>query len=181
MLFVPNVLSPAECAAAIAVADALFPAEAAPLERGNQDAAIRRSSVQWLAEHPRTAFLHAKLETMLRALNMATFGFDLTGWGEPLQLATYTAAQAGFFDWHADRGKAAGTIGRKLSATIQLSDPADYQGGALLLNADGVPVEAPREQGMLILFPAYTLHTVRPVTSGVRKALVAWMHGPPLR
>lgn len=181
MLFLDNILSPAECAAAIAAADELFPAEAAPMEYGNRDESLRRSSVQWLTEHDRTDFLFRKLGMLMMSLNPATFGLDVFGFREPMQLATYRADEQGFFDWHVDRGKAPGTRSRKLSCTIQLSDPADYDGGELLLNAEGTPVQAPKEQGTMILFPSYVLHTVRPVTRGVRKALVVWMHGPPLR
>ncbi|MCR4379301.1 MAG: 2OG-Fe(II) oxygenase, partial [Rhodospirillales bacterium] len=60
----------------------------------------------------------------------------------------------------------------------QLSNPDDYQGGELEINADGHPFQAPREQGTAVAFGAATLHRVAPVVSGLRYSLVAWIHGP---
>ena len=34
-----------------------------------------------------------------------------------------------------------------------------------------------KEQGILVLFPSYILHEVKPVTKGERNSLVAWVTG----
>ena len=70
---------------------------------------------------------------------------------------------------------------RKLSITFQMSDAAEYEGGDLEFNASGRIETAPKKKGQLILFPSYCLHRVAPVTKGTRRALVAWVVGPPLR
>ena len=70
------------------------------------------------------------------------------------------------------------TAKRRLSATVQLSAPEDYDGGSLELR-DGAAVRtATREAGSLVAFPSTTLHRVTPVTRGVRYALVAWYQEP---
>jgi len=40
---------------------------------------------------------------------------------------------------------------------------------------------ADQERGTAIIFPAYVMHRVRPITRGVRRSLVAWVSGPPYR
>lgn len=62
-----------------------------------------------------------------------------------------------------------------LSATLFLSDPADYDGGELIagegLGREGIRLPA----GHLLLYPADTLHEVRPVTRGSRYAAFFWI------
>ncbi len=59
-----------------------------------------------------------------------------------------------------------------LSATLFLSDPEDYDGGAL--TAEGhAPVKLPA--GDMILYPASTVHHVTPVTRGTRIASFFWI------
>jgi len=67
---------------------------------------------------------------------------------------------------------------RKLSFSIQLSEPTDYVGGDLIiyLNSHGTVLN--RDQGIMSAFHSYTLHEVVPVTSGVRYSLVGWVLGP---
>jgi PKHD-type hydroxylase len=64
---------------------------------------------------------------------------------------------------------------------VQLSDPADYDGGELEFMMHRSVVQAERAQGTVVLFPSFLQHRVRPVTRGVRRSLVFWVHGPPFR
>ncbi|MGB0178111.1 MAG: 2OG-Fe(II) oxygenase, partial [Owenweeksia sp.] len=83
-------------------------------------------------------------------------------------------------DWHMDFG--AGEIShRKLSMTVQLSDPADYEGGDLEFMINQKVVTAPRTRGTVIVFPSFILHRVTPVTKGVRHSVVGWVSGTPFR
>ena len=41
--------------------------------------------------------------------------------------------------------------------------------------------EVLNSRGNLVAFPSYVLHQVTPVTSGIRKSLVAWGAGPKFR
>jgi len=76
---------------------------------------------------------------------------------------------------------------RKLSMTINLSDPNDYEGGNLKidtknLNESGVhTLTQIRPQGSLVVFPSYLYHQVTPVTKGTRYSLVVWCVGKPFR
>lgn len=101
----------------------------------------------------------------------------------------------GTYDWHKDEfdqpfGEEAPQhwrgLSRKLSVAVNLSDPADYQGGDLLFkDTYGMEVVdedlrvAIRQQGSVVVFPAYTPHTVTAVTEGIRCSLVSWVLGPP--
>ncbi len=62
-----------------------------------------------------------------------------------------------------------------LSATIFLSDPADYDGGELVIGdpAQNTPVKLPA--GDMVLYGGGTLHHVQPVTRGVRLAAFFWV------
>ena len=68
---------------------------------------------------------------------------------------------------------------RKLSFTIQLSDPDDYEGGnVILLTEEGMKYVVPRKKGTIILFDSRTQHCVNKVKKGVRKSIVGWVVGP---
>ena len=70
-------------------------------------------------------------------------------------------------------------IGRKLSFSIQLSHPDDYEGGNVqLLDEAGNSYIAPRKRGAIVLFDSRTQHRVLKVTKGTRKSIVGWVVGP---
>jgi PKHD-type hydroxylase len=62
-----------------------------------------------------------------------------------------------------------------LSATLFLSDPASYDGGALVIEDTYGAHEVKLAAGDLILYPSSSLHQVTPITRGVRKACVFWV------
>jgi PKHD-type hydroxylase len=59
-----------------------------------------------------------------------------------------------------------------LSATLFLSDPSEYEGGELVAEGQA-PVKL--AAGDMILYPASTVHHVRPVTRGARIASFFWI------
>ena len=68
---------------------------------------------------------------------------------------------------------------RKLSFSIQLSDPDDYEGGNLqLMDENNKSYVAPRQRGSIILFDSRTPHRVQKIRSGERKSIVGWVVGP---
>jgi len=116
-----------------------------------------------------------------------------TDWVESLQLTRYTKNQ--FYDWHRDaadvpysfdhpdpefRGKS-----RKISMTLNLTDPFFYEGGDLEFNFQHKLKDKPqvckvaKPQGTIIFFPSFVHHRVTPVTKGTRWSLVAWILGKP--
>ena len=74
---------------------------------------------------------------------------------------------------------------RKLSMTVNLTDPKNYAGGNLKFdfgvhNAKRFHVcQEIRPRGSVIIFPSYTHHCVTPVTRGTRYSLVLWSLGRP--
>ena len=68
---------------------------------------------------------------------------------------------------------------RKLSFTLQLSDPDDYEGGNVeLIDEANQNYIAPRQRGTIILFDSRTQHRVNKVTKGTRRSIVGWVVGP---
>ena len=62
-----------------------------------------------------------------------------------------------------------------LAATLFLSQPAEYDGGELLVDDTYGVHEVKLPAGGLILYPASSLHHVRPVTRGTRLASFFWI------
>jgi PKHD-type hydroxylase len=144
------------------------------------DPMVNRSTARWLAPAPDTLWIYDKLTDAIAKLNALHFHFRITGLDEELYYVTYDGSEEGHYDWHADTHHDVGFT-RKLSMTVQMSAPSDYEGGELELNGGGRPETMPKDRGRLLLFPSYTVHRVRPVTRGVRSALVSWIVGPPFR
>ena len=77
---------------------------------------------------------------------------------------------------------------RKLSMTLNLNKPGEYDGGNLKFDfgphAGGKRFHECTEirpQGSLIVFPSFVYHQVTPVTRGTRYSLVLWSLGEPFK
>jgi PKHD-type hydroxylase len=140
-----------------------------------KDKKTRDSKVSWLTPSDELEWMYRRITDVVTELNNRFFKFDLYGFIEGFQFTHYQEP-GGKYKKHVDRGLNFYT--RKLSLSIQLSDPDSYKGGDLLLYTEEKPITAPREQGKLILFPSFTMHEVKPVTKGERYSLVAWITGP---
>ncbi|MEG8016309.1 Fe2+-dependent dioxygenase [Sphingomonas sp. 22R3R2A-7] len=62
-----------------------------------------------------------------------------------------------------------------LSATLFLEDPADYDGGELMIEGQFGPQSVKLPAGHMVLYPASSLHRVMPVTRGTRTASFFWL------
>lgn len=62
-----------------------------------------------------------------------------------------------------------------LSATLFLSSPEEYEGGELVVEDTFGVHQVKLPPGHLILYPANSLHHVRPVTRGIRLAAFFWV------
>ena len=151
----------------------------------------RDTNISWLDEPE----LYGMVQPLIHAANVAAdwnFDWDFT---EPAQYTKYGEGQ--FYGWHSDSGTApypvdahenlAGKI-RKLSVTVNLSDPDDYEGGNLQFDLGPQAgddrlhtCEEIRPRGSVIVFPSHVQHRVTPVTSGTRRSLVMWSLGLPFR
>jgi PKHD-type hydroxylase len=107
------------------------------------------------------------------ANNAGWWNFDITDM-EMVQLGRYE--EGGHYDWHTDTATPFNGVQRKLSFTLLLNDPSEFEGGAFeIKNAKDQPN---LKQGSIIVFPSLLEHRVTPVTSGVRYSAVAWATGP---
>ncbi len=79
---------------------------------------------------------------------------------------------------------------RKLSVTISLNDPDEYDGGNLQFDFRNVDPDKKskikscteiRPRGSIIVFPSFVWHRVEPVTRGTRYSLVIWNLGYPFK
>jgi PKHD-type hydroxylase len=144
-------------------------------DAGVPDESIRKSDAAWMFPNEFTSWVFERLAHASMAINSQFFGFDLTGMEQGLQFTTYEAP-GGHYEWHIDRGNAFGC--RKLSLSVQLSDPDEYAGGELELWYGGEPTVVEKQRGMTVWFPSWVMHRVKPVTKGVRRSLVCWISGP---
>ena len=135
---------------------------------------VRSSKVSWLYHTDDLEWVFKKLTDVILDMNKKYFQFNIFGLIEGLQFTNYKAP-SDKYGKHIDR-RYKGVI-RKLSLSVQLTDPKEYEGGDLLLYESelGTPME--KEQGTLVLFPSYILHEVKPITKGERNSLVAWVSG----
>jgi PKHD-type hydroxylase len=62
-----------------------------------------------------------------------------------------------------------------LSVTLFLSEPDEYDGGELIVEDYYGSHEVKLPAGHLVLYPATSLHTVTPITRGVRVASFFWL------
>lgn len=143
---------------------------------GKVDSNIRRSELNWLNKTEENKWVFERLAYVAARLNADYFGFDLTGFGEAIQLTNYHEARQGTYVWHQDFGSSG--ISRKLSMVLQLSDPSEYEGGELQILTRKEPTTMQKKRGLITVFPAWTLHQVTPVIKGTRQTLVAWISGP---
>jgi PKHD-type hydroxylase len=173
----PAAFTAAECAAITALGEARAKVGASVDDRSDLASRdYRISDIAWIEPAPDSHWLYHRLALLFRRLN-ESYGFEICGFVEALQFTCYGPGQ--YFGWHADIGGDSTSL-RKLSLTIQLSEPADYEGGRLEFH--GAPDLPPtRERGAVVGFPAYMAHQVSPVTSGLRRSLVAWAYGPVFR
>ena len=143
-----------------------------------QDDKSRNSFVTFLFPNEYTNWIFLRLAGAITEMNDQFFKFDLSGMEQGLQFTRYTAPGE-HYDWHIDKGYM--TPSRKLSLSVQLSEPTEYKGGGLELQFGGKPIKVPRERGFATFFPSYVLHRVKPVTEGTRYSLVCWVSGPPFK
>ena len=175
-----NAFTAKEVETIVAYGDQLKPMKAELAGRKDAIDHLRITRVAWILKQPEIQWLHARLEEMVLRINAQFYRYDLFGLNEPFQYTIYDAGEGGYYKWHVDMGEK-NYEPRKISLSLQLSDPSDYEGGDLELEVGDGPVSAEKAVGTLIAFPSYVLHRVTPVTAGLRKSLVIWVAGPEFR
>tara|TARA_R100001244_G_C5169447_1_gene131584 strand:+ start:2036 stop:2689 length:654 start_codon:yes stop_codon:yes gene_type:complete len=142
-------------------------------------------------------WIYKEIQPYVNLANRLTnWNFDWD-WTEQMQFTKYGLNQ--HYNWHCDsypkpyidvpdgmKGKI-----RKLSVTVSLSDPDDYDGGGLefdLRNTHDYEWNEKKSKtvcqeikykGSVVVFPSFVWHRVTPVTRGTRYSLVMWNLGQP--
>jgi len=147
---------------------------------GNTRSEYRNSDIAWLGtDDPEHDWIYATLAPVVNEVNQAYFQFDLKEI-LPLQFTCYRAENNGVYRPHLDIGR--DVPNRKLSFSLQLTDPVTHTGGELrFLHLRTEPDVAPKARGKIIFFPSWVVHEVTPVTQGTRHSLVGWVAGPNFR
>lgn len=143
-----------------------------------EDQQLRRSSLNLINPEGEMMWIFERLARTAIEQNTHWFNFELHGLNEGLQLAKYD--QSDLFNWHLDYGGGLAST-RKLSLSVQLSEPEAYEGGDLQFMINDKLYNMPRSAGTVIVFPPFMMHRVTAITSGTRMSLVGWVHGPPFR
>tara|TARA_R110001592_G_scaffold72570_2_gene221545 strand:+ start:645 stop:1232 length:588 start_codon:yes stop_codon:yes gene_type:complete len=148
---------------------------------GKHDTKKRVTTISWIpfAKMPE---MYQQIENQLSIVNLNHFMFDGVRLTEPAQFTEYP--KGGFYDWHMDLsafGQEGRNPVRKISMTLLLSDPKDFTGGDLLFSEMGNEKPLPLKQGQAIFFASFLRHKVAPVKKGIRRSMVMWFGGPPLK
>jgi PKHD-type hydroxylase len=159
-----------------------LPHKSGTVDVGNEryDRDTRITKVAWIERTAQSEKFYDRLEEIILSLNSQFFQYDLTAM-VPLQHVVYEGSDQGHLEWHIDYAKESDqkrSEFRKLSLSIQLSDPSEYEGGELQARVRGEIDVAPKTFGTVIAFSSFTLHRVTLVTAGIRKAIIVWVLGP---
>tara|TARA_R110000787_G_scaffold114998_1_gene224885 strand:+ start:2391 stop:2957 length:567 start_codon:yes stop_codon:yes gene_type:complete len=139
--------------------------------------ASRSSTVTWLPFDKITP-VYDDLDTFIQKTNRNHFGFNDIRITEPAQFSEYQ--KGGFYDWHMDTDIFMDKEPpvRKLSMTLLLNDPKEFEGGDLIIAGFNA---SPKQKGKATIFASFLQHRVTPVTRGIRKSLVMWFGGEPFK
>jgi PKHD-type hydroxylase len=152
-----------------------------PLETGlveeEEKQKTRNSKTRFLlATDPKHRWIYERCTSAVHKVNSEHFKFDLE-YIQDLQFSCYDE-ETPYYAKHIDNLYHYAGLPRKLSFTIQLSNPENYEGGELTLYLNEEDTVLDKKQGMSLFFPSSTLHEVKPVTKGTRYSLVGWVAGP---
>lgn len=153
----------------------------------------RKSEVTWLDDK----WLYDLIHPYINQANIEAGWNFQWDYSESIQFTKYGNNQ--HYGWHTDSfpekygeekdKNYAGKI-RKLSCTVNLSDPKDYEGGDFEIDLRNsidyettpssiLKLNIGKPKGSIIVFPSFVWHRVLPVTKGVRYSLVCWNIGWP--
>jgi PKHD-type hydroxylase len=136
---------------------------------------VRNCEVDWI---PANTWLPSMLWYHIVGINNQYYKYDIQSL-ENLQLTSYSEGE--FYTWHVDSyHNDEVPYERKLSFSLQLTDPSEYDGGDLQLMHPGYKQFqiASKEKGVLTVFDSRMSHRVRKIKRGKRICLVGWAIGP---
>lgn len=138
---------------------------------------VRDSEVSWIHQDQHSEWLFDRLAGITARVNYDHFLYNIDG----IEAFQYTKYEpGGHYTWHWDRHLGYENWERKISLTVCLSDPEEYEGGELEIVHTGditKPVSLKPKKGDIVYFSSYMPHRVVPITSGTRRSLVGWIMG----
>ena len=144
---------------------------------------IRSSKNAWIKDSEFCQFFNQICSDVNR-MSGWNFGIDATS---DVQYGVYDVGD--YYGWHADQLDHIEEFNkikciRKISVTLMLSGPDEYEGVEFELELYGPDAENrtklfKEKKGRAIFFLSDAWHKVHPIKSGVRKSLVAWFVGDP--
>ena len=146
---------------------------------GGTDTKKRVTTISWIPFHEMQP-MYQDLNKFIQKANENHFGFGDIRITEQAQFTEYP--EGGFYDWHmdCDVNMVHEPPVRKISMTILLNDPSEFEGGELELLENKNTTDS-LKQGHAVCFASFLRHRVQPVTKGVRQSLVVWFGGKPFR
>ena len=138
---------------------------------------LRQSTITWI-EFNKMQPVYDDIKNLIQKINQNHFGFSNIKIIEPAQVSKYSKGQ--FYDWHTDSSIDMDNEPpvRKLSMTLLLNDPNEFEGGNLEIAGKKM---LHMKQGHAAIFASFLQHRVTPVTKGVRRSLVMWFGGEPFK
>ena len=166
-------ISPEQCDELIARYDSLGYVEGTIA--GVKEEHIRSTLVHWVDS---VDLINRALYGFILEANTKFFGYDINTY-EPVQFTKYEVGD--MYIWHKDsysEDQIQENNQRKLSASLILSDPKDYEGGVLEF-FDGIndPIRPPQNKGTIVIFNSSDWHRITEITKGVRYSFVIWTTG----
>lgn len=144
---------------------------------------VRSSSMSWANYDEKSYHVWKKITNVVSEVNENFFHLDLNEFSDSPQLTLYSSHEnhLDFYDWHTDMILGS-PVTRKLSMSLLLSDPSEFEGGEFLIKTDGDRIMTLKQaKGRAWFFPSYIHHKVAPVTKGIRRSVVLWAAGDPFR
>ena len=183
----PGAVDAKTCDAIITEAEYYSPIEAVIGDNNNSsvDKKHRESEVRWIDRTDiHSKFIADLIQYYVAEANRNAFNVE-ANYLQDIQYTKYFGHNKGHYDWHHDTFWASQNTAydRKLSFTLQLSHPHEYQGGTFKFGPgfEQPKLEQLKQRGTVLVFLSPIQHMVEPVTSGERKSLVAWVEGPKWR
>jgi len=157
----PETFSADECDKIIALG------ESNPMEYIEAGANLKRVKVGFIDYGEESDWIFGRMIPLLRAWPISRL--------ESLQLSVY--GEGGECGWHIDHEEdthQGAARDRIVNAIVQLSEPDDYEGGALEAKLVETIIQGPRARGDVLVMDKQIWHRVAPLTKGTRKSLVCW-------
>ena len=144
----------------------------------------RRDTVRLAASIEIDADIRIEVERRFEAIRDAVASFHRVNLGGREGAGFIRYPDGGFYRSHRDRALVPSwpdAARRSIALVVFLNssegdEPGGFSGGVLRLFIGGSPVDVHPEAGLLVAFPAGTLHEVTVVSGGTRDAVVDWFY-----